>query len=231
MTKLINNLNSDDRLAEREWMVETQLKERDITDKAVLEAMLTVPRHEFVSEAQQEYAYSDSPIKIEVGQTVSQPYIVALMAQALKLNENDKVLEVGTGSGYSAAVLSQISQHVYSIERHEVLAYLAQERFKGLGYVNIEVHIGDGTLGWPEKAPFEAILVTAGGPAIPDSLIDQLDINGRLVIPVGNKGEQKLLRITKTVTKELVEEDLGLVRFVPLIGTEGWDGQNQINAQ
>jgi len=222
LAKNRNDADLEQRLAEREWMVKTQLIGRDITDEAVINSMLTVPRHRFVQENKQEYAYYDNPLEIEAGQTISQPYIVALMAQALELKASDNVLEIGTGSGYSAAILSRMVINVYTIERHEELAYLAKERFKSQGYHNIEVHVGDGTLGWPEKAPFEAILVTAGGPVIPDSLINQLAIGGRLVIPVGERGEQKLMRIKKTVTRELIEENLGLVRFVPLIGTEGW---------
>ncbi|OLN27861.1 Protein-L-isoaspartate O-methyltransferase [Desulfosporosinus metallidurans] len=214
------------RLAEREWMVQTQLIGRDITDEAVINSMLIVPRHKYVLEDKQEYAYYGTALEIEAGQTISQPYIVALMAQALELKANDKVLEVGTGSGYSAAVLSRIALCIYTIERHDVLAHLAKERFQNQGYENVEVRIGDGTLGWTEKAPFDAILVTAGGPVIPESLIDQLAIGGRLVIPVGDKGDQKLLRVKKTVTRELIEENLGSVRFVPLIGTEGWSELN-----
>lgn len=213
---------SDDLVQEREWMVKTQLLDRDITDEAVINSMLMVPRHKFVEEDQQAYAYEDSAMEIEAGQTISQPYIVALMAQALELGSNDKVLEIGTGSGYSAAILSHLSESIYTIERHNLLAQHARERFMTLGYVNIDVRVGDGTLGWPDKAPFNAILVTAGGPVIPDSLLDQLAIGGRLVIPVGEKGEQRLLRIKKTLDSELVEEDLGRVRFVPLIGTKGW---------
>ena len=223
--------DSDERLAEREWMVQTQLIGRDIEDEAVINSMLTIPRHRFVKEDKQAYAYYDTALEIDVGQTISQPYIVALMAQALGLKESDKVLEIGTGSGYSAAILSRMAVYIYTIERHDVLAQLAKERFNNLGYKNIEVHIGDGTLGWPEKAPFEAILVTAGGPVIPDSLIDQLAIGGRLVIPVGNKGEQKLMRVKKTATNELIEENLVSVRFVPLIGTEGWGEAKNMNVQ
>jgi len=222
LTKNYNEVDSEERLAEREWMVQTQLMGRDITDGAVIDSMLIVPRHRFVKENKQVYAYYDNALEIEAGQTISQPYIVALMAQALELKASDNVLEIGTGSGYSAAILSRLAINVYTIERHEVLANLAKERFNGLGYNNIEVLVGDGTLGWPEKAPFEAILVTAGGPVIPDSLIDQLAIGGRLVIPVGEKGEQKLIRVKKTVTGELIEESLGSVRFVSLIGTKGW---------
>jgi protein-L-isoaspartate(D-aspartate) O-methyltransferase len=227
LTTDYSKFDSDERLAEREWMVQTQLISRDIKDEAVINSMLTIPRHRFVKEDKQAYAYYDTALEIDAGQTISQPYIVALMAQALGLKASDKVLEIGTGSGYSAAILSQMAEYIYTIERHDVLAHLAKERFKNLGYNNIEVHVGDGTLGCPEKAPFEAILVTAGGPVIPDSLINQLAIGGRLVIPVGDKGEQKLMRVKKTATSELIEENLSSVRFVPLIGTEGW-GEHKV---
>jgi len=220
--KLTMNYNSHERLAEREWMVKTQIMGRDITEAAVIHSMLIVPRHKYVKADKQQYAYDDTALEIEAGQTISQPYIVALMAQALALKASDNVLEIGTGSGYSAAVLSQMADYVYTIERHNMLAHIAKERFQSMGYGNIEVRVGDGTLGWSEKAPFDAILVTAGGPVIPDSLIDQLRIGGRLVIPVGDKGEQKLMRVKKTGTSELIKEDLGPVRFVPLIGTKGW---------
>jgi len=210
------------REAEREWMVRTQLRSRDITDEAVIQSMLIVPRHRYVKEDKQELAYYDTALEIEAEQTISQPYIVALMAQALELKTSDKALEIGTGSGYSAAILSRMAKRVYTIERHNLLAHLAEERFNSQGYENIEVRVGDGTLGWTEKAPFDAILVTAGGPKIPDSLIEQLAPGGRLVIPVGKKEDQHLVRVKKTLLSELIEEDLGAVRFVPLIGTKGW---------
>lgn len=229
MTKDYSKFDSDERLAEREWMVQTQLIGRDIKDEAVINSMLTIPRHRFVKEDKQAYAYYDTALEIEAGQTISQPYIVALMAQALELKASDNVLEIGTGSGYSAAILSRIAAYICTIERHDILAHLAKERFQDQGYENIEVRVGDGTLGWTEKAPFDAILVTAGGPVIPDSLINQLAIGGRLVIPVGDKGEQKLMRVKKTATTELIEENLGLVRFVPLIGTKGWSELNNMN--
>lgn len=214
---------SNDRQAECEWMVRTQIMSRDIRDRAVLDSMLSVPRHEFVKENKREFAYYDTALEIEAEQTISQPYIVALMAQALELKVNDKVLEIGTGSGYSAAILSQMAMNVITIERHDLLADLAKERFRKLGYKNIEVIVGDGTLGWPEKAPFDAILVTAGGPMIPIPLVEQLALGGRLVIPVGDQGEQHLLRVKKTIDGELIEDDLGAVCFVPLIGTKGWN--------
>lgn len=226
MAKDYNKGDLDERLAEREWMVQTQLMGRNITDEAVINSMLIVPRHKYVMEDKQEYAYYDTALEIEAGQTISQPYIVALMAQALELKASDKVLEIGTGSGYSAAILSRMAAYIYTIERHDILAHFAKERFQHRGYENIEVRVGDGTLGWTEKAPFDAILVTAGGPVIPDSLINQLAIGGRLIIPVGDKGEQKLMRVKKTATSELIEENLGPVRFVPLIGTKGWSELN-----
>ena len=221
MTKNYNTEDLD-RLAEREWMIQTQLRVRDITDLAVIASMLTVPRHKYVMKDKQDYAYYDTALNIEAGQTISQPYIVALMAQALELKSSDKVMEIGTGSGYSAAILSRMAEYIYTIERHDVLAQIAKRRFQDQGYENIEVRVGDGTLGWIEKAPFDAILVTAGGPVVPDSLINQLSSGGRLVIPVGDKGEQKLMRLKKTANSELIEENLGSVRFVPLIGTKGW---------
>lgn len=217
----------DERTAEREWMVRTQLVGRDITDKAVINSMLIVKRHKYVMPDKQEYAYHDNALEIEEGQTISQPYIVALMAQGLELKSSDNVLEIGTGSGYSAAILSRIAASVSTIERHDLLANLAMGRFQNQGYENIEVRIGDGTLGWTDKAPFDAILVTAGGPVIPDTLINQLAIGGRLVIPVGDKGEQKLMRVKKITSSELIEENLGLVRFVPLIGKKGWSELNK----
>ncbi len=231
MAKDYNKGDLDERLAEREWMVQTQLMGRDITNEAVVNSMLIVPRHKYVMEDKQEYAYYDTALEIEAGQTISQPYIVALMAQALELKASDKVLEIGTGSGYSAAILSSMAAYIYTIERHDILAHFAKERFQNEGYGNIEVRVGDGTLGWTEKAPFDAILVTAGGPVIPDSLINQLAIGGRLVIPIGDKGEQKLIRVKKTSTGELKEENLGQVRFVPLIGTKGWSELNNMNLE
>lgn len=219
----------DQRLSECEWMIQTQLIGRDIIDEAVINSMLIVPRHKFVAEDKREYAYYDTALEIEAGQTISQPYIVALMAQSLELKASDNVLEIGTGSGYSAAILSRIAAQVYTIERHDILAKSAKERFQNQGYDNINVRVGDGTLGWAEKAPFQAILVTAGGPVIPDSLIGQLAVGGRLVMPVGDKEEQKLLRVKKTASSELIKENLGLVRFVPLIGTEGWGQRNNVN--
>lgn len=199
------------------------LKRRGIRDQAVLDAMATVPREQFVGLDLAEFAYDDTPLPIEEGQTISQPYIVALMTEALHLKPTDSVLEIGTGSGYAAAVLSRVAQQVFTIERHRSLAHQAEARLHKLTYGNVKVLCGDGTLGWPEHAPYDAIVVTAGGPEAPRSLIEQLAIGGRMVIPAGpSLTEQKLLRITRT-SKEAIEiEELGAVRFVPLIGEQGW---------
>jgi len=199
------------------------LKRRGIRDEAVLKAMEIVPREQFVGVDLAEFAYDDTPLPIEEGQTISQPYIVALMTEALQLGPGESVLEVGTGSGYAAAILSRVAKEVYTIERHRSLAHQAQIRLRKLGYQNVKVLCGDGTLGWPEHAPYDAIVVTAGGPEAPRSLIEQLAIGGRMVIPAGpSLAEQKLLRLTR-ISEETVEiEELGAVRFVPLIGEEGW---------
>jgi protein-L-isoaspartate(D-aspartate) O-methyltransferase len=199
------------------------LRERGIRAPAVLKAMATVPRDQFVGLDLVEFAYDDTPLPIEEGQTISQPYIVALMTEALGLKPTDSVLEIGTGSGYAAAVLSRIVRQVYTIERHRALAHQAESRLRKLAYDNVKVFVGDGTLGWPEHAPYDAIVVTAGGPEAPRSLIEQLAIGGRMVIPAGaSLSEQKLLRITRTSSEEVEIEQLGAVRFVPLIGEEGW---------
>lgn len=200
-----------------------RLKWQGIRDTAVLNAMAEVPREEFVGLQLQEFAYDDSPLPIEEGQTISQPYIVALMAEALQLHEHDRVLEVGTGSGYAAAILSRIAGEVYTVERHKSLAHQASVRLEHLKYDNVHVLCGDGTLGWPEHAPYDGIVVAASGPEAPRSLIEQLRIGGRLVIPTGQSTrEQMLLRITRINKEEVEIEELGAVRFVPLIGEQGW---------
>lgn len=223
--KVVISMQAEDlimeRAQERQWMVEG-LKREGISDEAVLAGIQAVPRHFFVPRELSDYAYDDEALRIEEGQTISQPYIVALMAQALKLKSGDRVLEIGTGSGYSAAVLSRLAARIYTIERHEMLAVQARERFERLNYRNIEVRLGDGTKGWPEKAPFEAILVTAGGPQVPASLEGQLKVGGRLVMPVGAEKMQELIRVRRKGEQDYREESLGLVRFVPLIGEEGW---------
>jgi protein-L-isoaspartate(D-aspartate) O-methyltransferase len=206
----------------RELMVEWQIRDRGVHDPRVIAALMTVPREAFLPPALAELAYDDRPLPIEAGQTISQPYIVALMTAALELEPDDRVLEVGTGSGYAAAVLGEIAKDVFTIERHRVLADSARDRLATLGYGNVHVSCGDGTLGWSEHAPFNAIVVAAGGPTIPRALVDQLAIGGRLVVPVGAGPAQELLRITRVGEAEYRREELGAVQFVPLIGAQGW---------
>jgi protein-L-isoaspartate(D-aspartate) O-methyltransferase len=207
----------------RERMVQTQVAARGVRDPAVLEAMRSVPREAFLPPELGEFAYADSPLPIERGQTISQPYIVALMAAAARVGPADRVLEIGTGSGYAAAVLGRIAREVYTIERHEELARLAAERLARLGFANVSVRHGDGTLGWPEHAPYDAIVVAAGGPTAPPALLDQLAPGGRLVIPLGEgRTVQQLVRITREGDRGFRREELGDVRFVPLIGAQGW---------
>jgi len=210
----------------RKQMIDYQLAARGLHDQSVLDAVNAVPREEFVPTDLVEFAYSDSPLPIAASQTISQPYIIALMTAALELKPDDRVLEVGAGSGYAAAVLSEIATDVYTIERHKILADTARSRLEQLGYRNIQVLFGDGTLGWPEHAPFDAIVVAAGGPDVPENLKKQLAIGGRLVIPVGSSlHTQKLLRVRRISENEYQEEDLGGVRFVPLIGAAGWEDE------
>ena len=207
----------------RQEMVDRQIAGRDITNETVLRAMRTVPREAFVPEGLQEFAYDDNPLPIAEGQTISQPYVVALMLQAAGLGPGDRVLDVGTGSGYAAALASRIAAEVFTIERHATLAESAKAVFARLGYDNITVATGDGSLGWPEEAPFDAILVAAGGPKVPEALKHQLAVGGRLVIPVGAEERvQTLLRVRRTDDGSFEEDDLGGVAFVPLIGKEGW---------
>jgi protein-L-isoaspartate(D-aspartate) O-methyltransferase len=208
---------------DRDRMVDIQIARRGVRDKLVLEAMRRVPREAFVEPGFEEFAYEDTPLPIAEDQTISQPYIVALMIEIAGIKPGDRVLEVGAGSGYAAAVMSQIADAVYTIERHPSLGKSVRERVRKLGFDNIEVRIGDGTLGWPEAAPFDAILVAAGGREIPTALKQQLAIGGKLVIPVGEAGRhQTLLRVTRTSDTEYDEEDFGAVMFVPLIGEQGW---------
>jgi protein-L-isoaspartate(D-aspartate) O-methyltransferase len=215
-------LPGTDRALERVAMVEHQLTERGIRDQRLLAAFRAVPRESFVDEAVAELAYEDSPLPIGEGQTISQPYVVALMIEALGVRTGDRVLEVGAGSGYAAAILSQLAGRVDAIERQPALAEAARDRLRRLGYDNVDLRTGDGTRGLPAEAPFDAILVSAGGPAIPTPLIDQLAPGGRLVIPVGKAREQRLLRITTSEDGRAYQEDLGPVRFVPLVGDAGW---------
>ncbi len=207
----------------RDIMIRDHLQGRGISDPAVLRAMREVPREAFVDERFRLQAYDDRPLPIEDGQTISQPYIVAYMTEALELTATDRVLEIGTGSGYAAAILSRIVAVVHSVERLPGLALTARNRFEKLGYTNIVVHEGDGTLGWPDHAPYDAIVVTAGAPKLPQSLLDQLAIGGRLIIPVGKYTDlQVLIRARRVAEDDFSQEQLCGVRFVPLIGSEGW---------
>ena len=207
----------------RRQMVAHQIQERGVRSPAVARAMREVPREEFMSEEMREFAYADSPLPIGEGQTISQPYIVAYMTDVLELEGGERVLEVGTGSGYAAAVLSRIADEVYTIERHPSLARSARATLERLGYDNVHVIEGDGTRGWPEAAPYDAIVVAAGGNEVPPALRSQLAVGGRLVIPVGpTPREQRLVRVTRVGEDEFEQEDLLPVRFVPLIGEQGW---------
>lgn len=207
-------------------MIEFHIRARGIRNPRVIRAMDTVPREEFVAPDLTAHAYDDEPLPIEAGQTISQPYIVALMSEALQLRGGEDVLEIGTGSGYGAAVLAMLAGRVFTIERHAELAVSAQARLVRLGYHNVQVRCGDGTVGWPEHAPFGAIVVTAGGPEVPDALLEQLELGGRLVMPVGgSRGDQQLVRVTRIDVHHYRHENLGAVRFVPLIGQHGWDDE------
>ena len=209
--------------AEREAMVERQIESRGITDPKILEAFRAVPREAFISEEYAALAYGDPPLPIEAGQTISQPYIVALMIKAAEIKPGDKVLEVGAGSGYAAAVISRIAGKVVAIERQRELVKIAQQRIARLGYDNVKIVEGDGTRGCPEEAPFDAILAAASGSHLPPQWVEQLAEGGRIVMPVGDPGWiQKLVKVTKGPGGNLITEDLGGVRFVPLIGEEGW---------
>jgi len=205
----------------RARMVEEQLLPRSIHDQKTLEAMRKVPRHLFVEDAMKNQAYGDSPLPIGKGQTISQPYIVALMTQALGLKGHERVLEIGTGSGYQAAILSQICEKVYTVERIDTLLVQARKVFDSLHYLNILTKLDDGTNGWPEYGPYDAIVVTAGGPKVPLPLLEQLADPGILIIPVGDRGVQNLQFVTKK-DGEIIEKTIELVRFVNLVGDHGW---------
>ena len=207
---------------EREKMVRRQLQGRDINDPRVLEAFRQVPRHLFIPDEYRDMAYHDSPLPIGTGQTISQPYIVALMTQLLELKGDEKVMEVGTGSGYQAAILGLLAKEVHTIERHKNLAKKAGELLKQLGFDNIHIQVGDGTLGLPDLAPFDGVIVTAAAPDTPQTLLDQLVDGGKLVIPVGNRGGQYLLRWTRK-GNDFHKELIAPVAFVPLIGEYGWN--------
>lgn len=209
--------------SDRDAMVERQLRKRGISSAQILGAFRAVPREAFVAEDRSHLAYEDRPLPIEAGQTISQPYVVALMIEAADLKANDKVLEVGSGSGYAAAVMSRIAVQVVGIERREELVKRARERMRSLGYDNVTIIEGDGTLGLASEAPFDAILVAASGSHVPRSLIDQLAPGGRLVMPIGAPGSaQTLIKVSKDADGSLQQSNLGGVRFVPLIGEEGW---------
>lgn len=208
---------------ERQQMVDHQLVPMGIKDTAVLDAMRTVPRELFVAPGDEDLAYMDGPLPIGQGQTISQPYIVALMAELLQLTPEKTVLEVGTGSGYAAAVLSLIASEVYTVERHAALAKQAESRFQSLGYDNIHVKIGDGTLGWGTFAPYDAILLSAAARQVPETLKAQLSIGGVMVLPLGiGRTEQWLVKLTKMETDTYATRHICPVRFVPLIGKDGW---------
>lgn len=206
----------------REEMVKNQIKTRGITDERVLEALRKVPRHEFTLEEYQTEAYADHPLPIGSGQTISQPYIVALMTEQLDLEGNEKVLEIGTGSGYQAAILAELAGEIHSVERVPELAEKAQKNLSRLGVKNVSVHVGDGTLGWLEDAPYDAIIITAGTPTMPEGLADQLSDGGRLVAPVGSRWQQ-MLELWIKREGEIEKREVLPVVFVPLIGEKGWD--------
>ena len=208
----------------RESMVKNQIEARGIWNPKILAALRTVPRHEFVNESLMDQAYSDHPLPIGDQQTISQPYIVALMTEVLQPESDDRVLEIGTGSGYQAAVLAEIAYRVYTIERNRTLFEKSRKTLEKLGYYNVISRYGDGTLGWKEEGPFDAIMVTAGAPDIPLPLLDQLDIGGRMVIPVGSTASQTLIKLYKD-ENGVHETVLGDCRFVKLIGQRGWKAE------
>jgi protein-L-isoaspartate(D-aspartate) O-methyltransferase len=206
----------------RRRMVEDQVIRRGVTDERVIDAMLNVPRHKFVEEALEAQAYQDAPLPIGERQTISQPYMVAVMSEALALKGSETVLEVGTGSGYQAAVLALLADRVFSLERIPSLARRARKVLDRCGFSKVNIRLADGTHGWQDMAPFDAIVVTAGAPEVPKDYLAQLTIGGRLVIPVGDRESQVLMRITRTADEEYLEEQMLGCRFVPLIGNHGW---------
>ncbi len=209
--------------AARRNMVESQLKGRGISDPKVLDAFLKVPRHEFVQPRFRSQAYRDSPLPIGEGQTISQPYMVAVMTETVEVHADQRILEIGTGSGYQAAILAELGAHVFSVERIPALAERARILLDAVGY-EVAVHVGDGTLGWPEEAPFDRILVTAGAPDVPSPLLEQLNPDGRLIIPVDD-GFSQVLSVFKKTEGGVVEDRRERCTFVPLIGEYGWKGE------
>jgi protein-L-isoaspartate(D-aspartate) O-methyltransferase len=207
----------------RRCMVDRQIVARGVRDPRVLEAMRQTPREAFLPPELADMAYDDAALPIDAGQTISQPYIVALMLEAAALKPTDRALEIGAGSGYAAAAMSRLCAQVVTIERHADLAHTASARLKAAGYDTIEVHVGDGTKGWSERAPFDAILVAAASPSAPEALLRQLEIGGRLIIPIGQDADkQRLMKIVRAAPNRFENEDLGGVSFVPLIGEYGW---------
>jgi protein-L-isoaspartate(D-aspartate) O-methyltransferase len=212
---------------ERARMVKDQLFRHNVRDEPVLRAMSIVPREAFVPEQYQNMAYADSPLPIPAGQTISQPYVVAYMLELLDLQPGDKALEIGSGSGYAAAIMSRIVTEVHAVERHKELVAYSRERLEDLGYGNVIVHHGDGTVGWEKDGLFDAILVSAGGPRVPQALKAQLAPGGRLVMPVGRKARsQVLVKVIRSQCGDFRREEHGLVAFVPLIGEAGWNEQD-----
>ena len=206
----------------RRRMVDEQIVGRGVQDPRVIEAMLKVPRHKFVAPGMESQAYLDNPLPIGEGQTISQPYMVAMMSEALELKGDETVLEIGTGSGYQAAVLAVLAERVFSLERIPELARRARKALDAAGFSKVNIRLTDGTFGWEEMAPFDAILVTAGAPSIPQSYRDQLAVGGRLIIPVGDRFSQVLKRVTRKAEADFREETLLGCRFVPLVGAHGW---------
>lgn len=203
-------------------MVEAQIVSRGVKDRRLIEALLKVPRHVFVEEAMAAQAYSDTPLPIGEKQTISQPYMVALMTELLQLSGKEKVLEIGTGSGYQSAILATLADRVYTVERIRPLALKARKALDSLGLLNVNIKISDGTIGWEEEAPFDAIVVTAGAPGVPEKLVEQLAPGGRLVIPVGNQFDQILVRVVKQEDGSLIQDNVTGCRFVKLVGKYGW---------
>jgi protein-L-isoaspartate(D-aspartate) O-methyltransferase len=209
---------------QRKKMVDSQIRSRGVRDERVLRAMEKIPRHLFIDEGLIDQAYNDNPLPIGEKQTISQPYIVALMTEALELKGREKVLELGTGSGYQAAILAELADRVFTVERLASLAQKARKLLESLNYYNVVIRVGDGTYGWREESPFDAIAVSAGSPSIPRMLVEQLAIGGRLVIPVGGRYSQSLIKLTRLSENpdDVKKEDLGGCRFVSLIGEHGW---------